>query len=225
MHFQRARNEEQREQRRRSILGTAAAMLAEMGVSALSLNELSRRVGLAKSNVLRYFESREAILLELLDVELNQWIESMRGSVGVIDGDLRERGERLAQVVAAEMAARPVMCDLIAAQAAVLERNISTEVALRHKRATAVSADAFCEVITEVLPELDGDEAYGVVVVTLLMASAAWPHSQPSEALRAAYDADPEVAASYLAFDDLVSSTVAVHIAGILSRRGAAADS
>jgi AcrR family transcriptional regulator len=56
--FRRARTEEQREARRRAILGTAEAMLAEMPVAALSLNELSRRVGLAKSNVLRYFETR-----------------------------------------------------------------------------------------------------------------------------------------------------------------------
>ncbi|MEU6392218.1 hypothetical protein [Streptomyces sp. NPDC046939] len=34
-----------------------------MPVAKVSLNGLSRRVGLAKSNVLRYFESREAILL------------------------------------------------------------------------------------------------------------------------------------------------------------------
>lgn len=60
MTFQRARSEEQREGRRRAILDTAAAMLTEMPVADLSLNELSRRVGLAKSNVLRYFESREA---------------------------------------------------------------------------------------------------------------------------------------------------------------------
>src|SRR5216684_7306072 len=64
--FQRARSEEQREARRRAILDAAAAMLDEMPVSAMSLNELSRRVGLAKSNVLRYFESREAVLLDLL---------------------------------------------------------------------------------------------------------------------------------------------------------------
>ena len=51
--FQRARNEEQREIRRRAILETAAAMLDEMPVAEVSLNELSRRVGLAKSNVLR----------------------------------------------------------------------------------------------------------------------------------------------------------------------------
>ena len=51
MTFQRARSEEQRAVRRQAILDTAEAMLAEMPVAALSLNELSRRVGLAKSNV------------------------------------------------------------------------------------------------------------------------------------------------------------------------------
>ncbi|HEX4291540.1 MAG TPA: helix-turn-helix domain-containing protein, partial [Trebonia sp.] len=66
MGFQRARSEEQREIRRQAILDTAAAMLDLMPVSEVTLNELSRRAGLAKSNVLRYFESREAILLELL---------------------------------------------------------------------------------------------------------------------------------------------------------------
>ncbi|WP_426937262.1 TetR/AcrR family transcriptional regulator [Brevibacterium sp. LE-L] len=219
MDFQRARSAEQREQRRSNILGTAAEMLAEMTVSELSLNELSRRVGLAKSNVLRYFESREAILLELLDVELREWAERLRERSGPIDGDLRARGDRLAEAIAETMAESPVMCDLIASQAAVLERNISTEAAISHKHATAVSADAVVDIIMTVLHELSAEDAYGIVVVTLLMASAAWPHSRPSAALQAAYDSDPEVAATYLSFDDIVVSTVAVHIAGVAARR------
>src|SRR2546428_13885140 len=72
--FQRARSEEQREARRQAILGAAAAMLAEMPVAEVTLNELSRRAGLAKSNVLRYFESREAVLLELLDSAWQGWL-------------------------------------------------------------------------------------------------------------------------------------------------------
>ena len=75
--FQRARSEEQRAARRQAILHTAEAMLAEMPVAALSLNELSRRVGLAKSNVLRYFESREAVLLELLDAAWREWLDAL----------------------------------------------------------------------------------------------------------------------------------------------------
>ena len=72
--FQRARSEEQRAARRQAILGAAAAMLAEMPAAEVTLNELSRRAGLAKSNVLRYFESREAVLLELLDSAWQDWL-------------------------------------------------------------------------------------------------------------------------------------------------------
>src|SRR5580693_2868218 len=75
--FQRARSEEQREVRRRAILGAAAAMLDEMPAAQVTLNELSRRVGLAKSNVLRYFESREAVLLDLLDSMWQDWLADL----------------------------------------------------------------------------------------------------------------------------------------------------
>ena len=49
-------------------------MLAEKNVGDISLRELSDRVGLAKSNVLRYFDSREAIFLEVLDEEFEAWL-------------------------------------------------------------------------------------------------------------------------------------------------------
>jgi AcrR family transcriptional regulator len=136
--FQRARSEEQREVRRRAILDTAAAMLAEMPVAEVTLNELSRRVGLAKSNVLRYFESREAVLLELLDSAWQEWLTGLEAGLGgAIDAAAlpAERGDQLAAALAASLAARPVLCDLLSAQAAVLERNVSPQVAAAYKRA------------------------------------------------------------------------------------------
>src|SRR4051812_50020338 len=90
--FQRARSDEQREERRRVILATAGGMLAEMPVSAMSLNELSRRVGLAKSNVLRYFESREAVLLELLDSQWRRGLDDLPPRLGTRVGPRGPRG-------------------------------------------------------------------------------------------------------------------------------------
>jgi AcrR family transcriptional regulator len=57
-------------------------MLTEMPVAQITLNELSRRVGLAKSNVLRYFESREAVLLELLDSAWQEWLAQLEEDLG-----------------------------------------------------------------------------------------------------------------------------------------------
>lgn len=109
MTFQRARTKEQREIRRQAILDTAAAMLDEMPVAEVSLNELSRRVGLAKSNVLRYFESREAVLLELLDRAITRWMADLSSELAAgVDPHLsaQERGDQMAAVLSASSHAR-----------------------------------------------------------------------------------------------------------------------
>ncbi|GLL10514.1 TetR family transcriptional regulator [Pseudonocardia halophobica] len=218
MDFQRARSEEQRNERRRSILATTASMLTEMPVAELSLNELSRRVGLAKSNVLRYFESREAILLELLDAELRDWVDEIARAAVPEESEPGARATRFARLVADSLATRPVLCDLVSAQAAVLERNISTEVALHHKRTTAVSANVLVEAIRRHV-DLEPDVAYRLLAYTLLMTSAAWPQSQPSEAVCAAYAADPEIAATQMDFADALADFVVVTIAGLSAGR------
>src|SRR3984893_18956125 len=74
---QRPQRPEQREARRQSILDAAEAMLAQGVTAEISLREISRRVGLATSNVLRYFESREAIFLELLARESTSWLDAL----------------------------------------------------------------------------------------------------------------------------------------------------
>src|ERR1700733_5038725 len=129
--FQRARSDEQRELRRRAILDAAAAMLDEMPVAEISLNELSRRVGLAKSNVLRYFESREAVLLELLDRAAPELLAEISEALpaGVTSSaPVRRRAHTVAAGLAASFANHPTLCKLLSAQAGVLEHNGSTDV-------------------------------------------------------------------------------------------------
>src|SRR5215470_10775248 len=218
--FQRARSEEQREVRRQAILGAAAAMLAEMPVAEVTLNELSRRAGLAKSNVLRYFESREAVLLELLDSAWQDWLVRLDQELaaGCGTGPAAARSERLAAVVAASLAARPVLCDLISAQAAVLERNVSPEVAARYKQASIEGISALGRLLLRCLPELGEPDAFRLAGAATLTASALWPHTQPSAAMLAAYAADPELAALRLDFTQALREMLEVMTAGLLAR-------
>jgi AcrR family transcriptional regulator len=219
--FQRARTDEQRSQRRRQILDTAAAMLTEMPVAKLSLNELSRRVGLAKANVLRYFESREAVLLDLLDTEIQDWVTELERAHPPGEGTELERADRLADMLATSMARRPVLCDLLSAQGAVLEHNISAEAAIRHKHAARKSLQDLVQLALRHLPELGTEGGAALVETTLLMAVTAWQCSRPSEAMLAAYASDPELAAMRPDFTILVRRTTAVTASGLLARREA----
>ena len=218
--FQRARSAEQRAVRRTAILATAATMLTEMPVADLSLNELSRRVGLAKSNVLNYFESREAVLLELSSTELTSWVEELAAALADIPAatPLDERAEQLVEAVVRTLAGRPVFCDLISAQASVLERNISTETALTFKRAAAVGYARMIEVVAGAVPELGAEGAGRFIAAASMLAGAIWTHSHPVPAIVAAYEADPLLRTIQMEFEPALGDNLRLLLRGALPR-------
>ncbi|WP_272918925.1 hypothetical protein [Streptomyces sp. YIM 132580] len=77
---------------------------------------------------------------------------------------------RVAAVLADSLAARPVLCDLISAQAAELERNVSAEEAAQDERAALAHEAEPGRLIGEYVPELDDHRAGRVVAGTLLVA-------------------------------------------------------
>jgi AcrR family transcriptional regulator len=219
--FQRARNAEQREVRRRAILDTAAAMLAEMTVAEVTLNELSRRVGLAKSNVLRYFESREAVLLDLLGSEWQEWLAALAGELdAAVDSSapVAARGDQLAATLATSLNRRPVLCDLVSAQAAVLERNVSPQVAATYKRATIAGLMDLGILLRGHLGELSDHDAPRLAAAAMVTVGALWPQCQPSAAMLTAYEADPSLAALRLDFEPALREFLEVFISGTLAR-------
>jgi AcrR family transcriptional regulator len=216
--FQRARSEEQREIRRRAILDAAVAMLGEMPVAEITLNELSRRAGLAKSNVLRYFDSREAVLLDVLQRACRDWLEALRPSLAIIRGTVVARREALAVVLASSLAARPVLCDLLGAQAAVLERNVSPEVAAHFKRCLLELGGLFASEIVGVLPELGAEKTERFVAASMIFTGAAWSFCQPSAAMLAAYEAHPELAALRMDVETTLRDVFATLLAGLHAR-------
>jgi AcrR family transcriptional regulator len=219
--FQRARSEEQREMRRRAILDTAAEMLDTKPVSEISLNELSRRVGLAKSNVLRYFESREAILLELLDRASKQWLAEVSDELAAeIDphAPVRERTDTLAAVTARSIARHPVLCDLLSAQSGVLEHNVSVQVAAGYKRSTLDNLTSLGALFRRHVPELGEEDAFRACGLAVVTAGALWTACRPSASMLAAYEADPALAALRMDFGTALAETIAVVITGTLAR-------
>lgn len=220
MSFQRARSEQQREVRRRAILDTASAMLEEIPVAEVSLNELSRRVGLAKSNVLRYFESREAVLLELLDDFLAEWLVELAAELDAgVDAHAAPEGRasRLAEILSRSLADRTVLCDLFGAQGGVLERNVSAEVAKRHKRSSLTSLAAMTELVRRHVPEL-GDRAQTFCLMGLISAGALSTYVPPPPSLLAAYADEPELGVLHVDFREALRVAFDAALLGALPR-------
>jgi AcrR family transcriptional regulator len=129
----RARSPAAKEERRAHLLATARAALADgADLRALSLNELARRAGMAKANVYRYFESREALLLALLEEEWVTASGALRAGLAAAPGPLSPR--QLADALAAALEGAPLLCALVAALPSVLEQNLSDDAVAAFKR-------------------------------------------------------------------------------------------
>jgi AcrR family transcriptional regulator len=195
-------------------------MLDEMPVADVSLNELSRRVGLAKSNVLRYFDSREGVLLELMDTMLRDWLAELTDDLATgVDAaqPLVPRADQLSAVLARSLADDRVLCDLVGAQGGVLEHNITVEVVTRHKGAALTRLTAVADLVRRYLPEL-GAAAETLCSHATVLAGALAPYSSPPPGVRAAYEADPAIAVLHRELPDSLQLAIRTMLLGAVPR-------
>jgi AcrR family transcriptional regulator len=195
-------------------------MLAEMPVAEVSLNELSRRVDLAKSNVLRYFDSREAVLLELLDDFMGRWLEEVAGecSSGIdTHASVDVRANQLVEIFSRSLAGRVALCDLFGAQGGVLEHNVSVETVKRHKRASLARLASMSELVKVYLPEL-GDDAQWFCLMSLLSAGALSTYAPPPPSLLAAYAEEPSLGVLHMELQDALRFAFRSTLLGVLPR-------
>ncbi|MFD9882690.1 TetR family transcriptional regulator [Streptomyces alboflavus] len=213
--FQRARSAEQRELRKQAILDAATQLLGEMGVGEISLRELSRRVGLSKTNVVRYFETREAVFFELLNRSLAQWIEELSDELAAARP---AAPAEVTDTLARSLAERPVLCGLFSALGSELERNISAEAAREFKLAHVRLLGELADLLRRHITTLTAAAARELVSLTVVFTAGLWPFAHPSEAVAEAQRA-PELAATKVDFADRLGRTLHITVTGLLSLR------
>ena len=208
--FQRARRPEQREARRKAILDVAEELLAHEPTSEISLREISRRVGLATSNVLRYFDSREAIFLELLARESTRWLDELELELDQLDPDGSVTAcERVAAVWAATLAERPTLCELWSVMSGVLERNVTVETVRHFKRGAIARNQRLAHLIAQRIHGLRPDAALEVASIASTFIAGLWPLANPGPIVLAATE-DPDLLAAHVDFQARMARTLAL---------------
>ena len=173
--------------------------------------------------MLRYFESREAVLLELLDDASREWLDAARRRRSPPRSTRRGAGRARATswppALAASLADRPVLCDLISAQAAVLERNVSPRgrrgVQARQHRERR---DMLAELVRQHVPELGERDAMRFTARDHAERGGDVDPRAPAAAMIAAYEADPSLASWRLDFACSLCEISEVVITGLLAR-------
>jgi AcrR family transcriptional regulator len=191
--FERARSAEAKLIRETAILDAATRLATERGVRPVTLTDIAAEVGMHKSAMLRYFETREEIFLRLAGSTWAEWSQDVRNQLDLLTPKGAARIPAVATTLADSLVARPLFCDLLAHTPLGLERGVSFDAVKSFKMSTIAEAKAVADALRASLP-LTATQAGNVVATATAMAGALWQMAAPGTELRRFYQETPELA-------------------------------
>jgi AcrR family transcriptional regulator len=210
--FLRARRPEQKQQRYAAILDAARDLALRDGVGAVSLADIAAEVGMHKSALLRYFETREEIFLRLAETEFHEWAAGALAALSLAGPEPRE----VAETLAGSVADRPLFCQLLLYSPLTLERNVSLDVVRAFKQAVHGSLQEVLPALQRALPALDADACFDLFAMSGIAAAGLWQAAHPSPQVVALHAEDPH-AVAYPDFRAGLIRFVRIYLAGLLA--------
>ncbi|MBK1785513.1 TetR/AcrR family transcriptional regulator [Prauserella cavernicola] len=209
--FVRARRPEHKQQRRDAILVAARDLAVESGVRNVSLGSVAAAVGIAKSNVVRYFGTREEIYLELAAECWQEWADEVARRLG--------SGDDVIDTLAETLAERPLFCDLLGHTSTTLEHNVSVSAAAEFKRTVLGVITEVGAAVAAARPDLTDVESRDLAAMASGVASMLYPAANPPPTLVEVYAQNPDLAAACLPFTPTLKRALAALAAGLPTLR------
>jgi AcrR family transcriptional regulator len=202
--------------RQAAILRAARELALRDGVRTVSLADIAARVGVHKSALLRYFETREQIFLELTAEAWRDWAGAIHAG---LDTAAVGSAGLVSDVIARSFGERPLLCDLVAHTPLNLERNVSSEAVRRYKIISLGTVHEAASLVQRVLPDLTLAECTEFVATLASLAGAVWQMANPAPALADLYASDPALAQACVDLTPRLRRAAQVLLAGLIPSR------
>jgi AcrR family transcriptional regulator len=213
--FQRARSTVAKQAREAMILDAASGLGAQRGIRQVTLTEIAATVGMHKSALLRYFETREEIFLRLTAGRWREWSAALRSELEALDDP---SAAAIATVFAGTLASRGAFCDLLAQAPLNLERNVSVEAVRTFKLVTLAEVDSIVATLCALQPTLTVGNAVDVIAATTSMAGAFWQMATPGAEIAALYRSDPHLSHAVVDVEPRVRRLTTAILQGLLTQ-------
>jgi AcrR family transcriptional regulator len=127
----RARSDQDKAARREGLLEVAAQLWTEKNFASITMNEVASRAQLAKGTTYLYFQTKEELLLALLERELKNWFLALGTG---LNAKPSFTPKEFAKLIVKSLSKRDALLRLLSIQANILEHNINFERALEFKQ-------------------------------------------------------------------------------------------
>lgn len=214
MDWQRATTDEQIESRKNDIFKAALSLFKERGYENVSFNGIAKEANFTKSNMYRYFKSKEDIFLSIFGEMFNTWQTDYIGELKRLNAN--ESYVVFAQTWVDSYLKYPNFLDLIPLLFTSLEKNSSYNQLIKFKR---MSKELLYHVALEVgriYPSLNPDRAFKLINSSFATTSSFWASNFQNETLKEIYEQD-EFKFLKPNFKEDLTSSIEIFLRGLLT--------
>jgi TetR/AcrR family transcriptional regulator len=176
--FQRARQPKQIEQRQEAILEAALVLFQKKGLDNVTLADIAEKVGTAKSNIYRYFDSREHIYLRVLQRQASEWEKRVMPALDA----LKRKGTaaKVAEVLTHSFIQSVEYSTLITVINTVLEKALSPELVIDFRAAIFERRKRLAQALAAALPGAHVEQMFPLTLHIFTHVAGLWPLCHPS---------------------------------------------
>jgi len=215
MSWQRARTDERKSERKVAICNAAITLFKKNGYDNVSFNGIASEAGFTKSNMYRYFSSKEEIFLNIFSDLFENWADECTKRLKKLQQDVP--AEKFAKAYLNSLTAHPHFLDLAPMLFISLERNSSFEQLFEFKKLAKHLLYQISLEISRVYPEMNGEWAFKLLSLSHAATSSFGAQSAQNDVLKKIYKED-ELKELKPNFAKDISSAIEIFILGIQAK-------
>ena len=185
MNWQRARTDEKKHERKDAIYKAAFALFKKNGYDKVSFNGIAVEAGFTKSNMYRYFNSKEEIFLNVFANLFEKWFEDCTNQLQKLEQD--EAIKSFAITWVKSLMSHPKFLDLTPLLFLSLEKNSSFAQLLEFKTHAKKLLYKISIEIGRIYPDIQGEKAFKFLTLSYAATANYWAATSQSEPLKKIY--------------------------------------
>ena len=209
--WQRARRPDQISQRITTILDAAGELFSELPYEKITMQLIAKRANFTRSNLYRYFKTREEIFLKLFRSYVEIWMDEI---LTVFSQSPLESIETFVTRWTDILLRRKRLLRLSPLLAISLEKHVTERVYRDFKISLKDMALSVFPVLKKALTGFNEEAIGDFLLFNLALVAGAWPMSQYSEMQKTVL-ADPELVWMKIKFKDFYKRSIAAYLRGL----------
>ncbi len=213
--WQRARSQEQINERENAVLEAAERLFRTHAYEEVTLQRIAGEAGFTRSNVYRYFESREAIFLALHRQDIAAWVDDLSSVLQTVSPPLS--AAEFIDIWTDVLMRQDRLLRLTPVLAISLEKNSSEELYREFKLFTRQTIAGAVQLLAPYLPDLKPANMTAFFFTHYALVAGGFPMCRYSEMQERVLET-PELAALKLDFREFYRSGMLTYLAGLGAR-------